>query len=99
MLWKMLNQRLVESILRSGELDDERKSKCLLNLTQKVKKLTPFYTIFNVSRLYTSSQKCSRMAIMIRNIICDHFCEDAYGRDGHGHASESKETLYLKKKC
>ena len=32
----------------SGELDDERKSKCLLNLTQKVKKLIPFYTIFNV---------------------------------------------------
>ena len=48
MLWKMLNQRLVESILRIGELDDERKSKCLLNLTQKVKKLIPFHTIFNV---------------------------------------------------
>ena len=44
----MLNQRLVKSILRSGELDDERKSKCLLNLTQKVKKLIPFHTIFNV---------------------------------------------------
>ena len=48
MLWKILNQRLVKSILRSGELDNERKSKCVLNLTQKVKKLTPFYTIFNV---------------------------------------------------
>jgi hypothetical protein len=34
------------------------------------------------------------MAILIRNLICDHFCEDAYGRDGHGHASKSKETLY-----
>ena len=26
--------------------------------------------------------------------ILEHFGEDAFGRDGHGHASESKETLY-----
>jgi hypothetical protein len=25
-----------------------------------------------------------------------HGLEDAQGRDGHGHASNSKETLYLK---
>ena len=24
-----------------------------------------------------------------------HFCEDAQGRDGHGQASKSKETLYV----
>jgi hypothetical protein len=33
------------------------------------------------------------MAIVIRNLIGDHFCEDAHGRDGHGHASKSKEIL------
>jgi hypothetical protein len=26
---------------------------------------------------------------MIKNLIGDHFCEDAYGRNGHGHASKS----------
>jgi hypothetical protein len=35
---------------------------------------------------------------MVGNLIGDHFCEDAHGRDGHGHASESKETLCLMKK-
>jgi hypothetical protein len=24
-----------------------------------------------------------------KNLIGDHFCEDAHGRDGHGHASKS----------
>ena len=24
----------------------------------------------------------------------EHFCEEAQGRDGHGHASDSKETQY-----
>jgi hypothetical protein len=32
--------------------------------------------------------------IMIRNLIGDHFCEDAYGRDDHVHVSKSYETLY-----
>jgi hypothetical protein len=32
---------------------------------------------------------------MIRNLIGDHFREDAHGRDGHGHASKPKETLYI----
>jgi hypothetical protein len=27
-------------------------------------------------------------------VILQHFGEDAHGRDGHGHASKSKETLY-----
>jgi hypothetical protein len=27
--------------------------------------------------------------------ILEHFGEDAHGRDGHGHASKSKETLYI----
>jgi hypothetical protein len=27
-----------------------------------------------------------------------HFFEDAHGRDGHDHASKSKETLYIKRK-
>ena len=35
------------------------------------------------------------MMIMIKNLIGDHFCEDAQGRDGHGHAIKSKETLQL----
>jgi hypothetical protein len=26
--------------------------------------------------------------------MLEHFDEDAHGRDGHGHASKSKETLY-----
>ena len=32
---------------------------------------------------------------MIRNRNGDDFCEDAFGRDGHGHASKSKEILYI----
>jgi hypothetical protein len=28
-------------------------------------------------------------------VILQHFGEDAHGRDGYGHASESKETLYI----
>jgi hypothetical protein len=35
------------------------------------------------------------MIVMIRNRNGDDFCEDAFGRDGHGHASKSKETLYF----
>jgi hypothetical protein len=35
------------------------------------------------------------MVVMIRNRVGGDFCEDAFGRDGHGHASESKETLYF----
>jgi hypothetical protein len=31
---------------------------------------------------------------MIRNRVGGDFCEDAFGRDSHGHASKSKETLY-----
>jgi hypothetical protein len=31
---------------------------------------------------------------MIRNRIGGDFGEDAFRRDGHGHASKSKETLY-----
>jgi hypothetical protein len=31
---------------------------------------------------------------MIRNRIGGDFCEVAFGRDGHGHALKSKETLY-----
>jgi hypothetical protein len=31
---------------------------------------------------------------MMKNHIGVHFCEDAHGRDGHGHAIKSKETLY-----
>jgi hypothetical protein len=34
---------------------------------------------------------------MIWKLIGYHYCEDAQGRDGHGHASESKETLYYKR--
>jgi hypothetical protein len=33
----------------------------------------------------------------LRNRVSGGFCEDAFGRDGHGHASKSKETLYLLK--
>jgi hypothetical protein len=33
------------------------------------------------------------LVIMIRRLIYGHFTEDAQGRDGHGHASESKERL------
>ena len=29
------------------------------------------------------------------NYRFEHFYEDAQGRDGHGHASESKERLYF----
>ena len=32
---------------------------------------------------------------MIKNLIGDHFCEDAYGCDGHGHISKPYETLKL----
>ena len=39
----------------------------------------------------------SRFVVMIRNRIGGDFCENAFGRDGHGHASKSKETLYNKK--
>jgi hypothetical protein len=38
------------------------------------------------------------MSIMMKNHIDGDFCEDARGRDGHGHASKSKETLYLNEK-
>ena len=34
-----------------------------------------------------------KMVIMIWMLIDCHFCEDAQGRYGHGHASESKERL------
>ena len=30
-------------------------------------------------------------------VIFQNFGEDAHGRDGHGHASKSKETMYEKK--
>ena len=36
------------------------------------------------------------MSLHIIITIFEHFYEDAQGRDGHGHASESKETLYYK---
>ena len=29
------------------------------------------------------------------HFIIEHFYEDAQGSDGHGHASESKERLYI----
>ena len=41
-----------------------------------------------------SSSKFSKMVIMIRNII-DDFIADSNARDGHGHASKSRETLYV----
>jgi hypothetical protein len=31
-------------------------------------------------------------------VILEHFCESAHGRDGHGHASKSKDTLKTVKK-
>jgi len=31
--------------------------------------------------------------IMIIFFIGDHFCQDAYGHNGHGHVSKSLETL------
>jgi hypothetical protein len=34
-----------------------------------------------------------RDSLSLRPIL-EHFGEDAFGRDGHGHASKSKETLY-----
>jgi hypothetical protein len=33
---------------------------------------------------------------MIKNRIGGDFCEDAFGRDGDGHASKLKVTLELK---
>jgi hypothetical protein len=33
----------------------------------------------------------------MKNHIYGHFCAEAFGRVGHGHASKSKETLYIKK--
>ena len=44
-------------------------------------------------RVHVSPQKMLKKVIMIRWHIGGHFCEDAQGRDGHSHASESKETL------
>ena len=35
----------------------------------------------------------TKMVIMISRPIGGHFCEDAQGRDGSDHASQSKETL------
>jgi hypothetical protein len=49
--------------------------------------------INTVFLLKASSPKCSRMVVVIRNRIGGDFCEDAFGRDGHGHASKSKEIL------
>jgi hypothetical protein len=34
------------------------------------------------------------MRFLIITTTLEHFDEDAFGRDGHGHASKSKETLY-----
>jgi hypothetical protein len=45
------------------------------------------------SRPKATSPKFSKMVLMIRNRIGGDFCEDAFGRDGHGHVSKSKETL------
>jgi hypothetical protein len=33
----------------------------------------------------------------VEKLIGDHFCEDAYGRNSHGHDSKSQETLYVSK--
>ena len=38
-------------------------------------------------------KNAQKWQIMIWRLIDCHFCEDAQGRDGHGHVSESKETL------
>jgi hypothetical protein len=35
------------------------------------------------------------MRFLIITTTLDHVGEDAFGRDGHGHASKSKETLYI----
>jgi hypothetical protein len=35
------------------------------------------------------------MRFLIITTILEHFGEDDFGRDGHGHASKSKETLYF----
>jgi hypothetical protein len=37
-------------------------------------------------RVHERPQKCSGTTIMIKSHIWGHFCEDAYGRNGHGHA-------------
>ena len=73
------------------------------NFLNKIRYRSPIFWLYTVSfdfeawpwpsRPKASSQKCSRMVVMIRNRVGGDFCEDAFGRDGHGHAWKSKETL------
>jgi hypothetical protein len=37
------------------------------------------------------------MRFLIISTIFEHFGEDAFGRGGHGHSSESKEKLFKRK--
>jgi hypothetical protein len=61
-----------------------------------------FYTVFLLilkrdrapSRPKASSQKLPPMRFFIITTILEHFDVGAFGCDGHGHASKSKETLY-----
>ena len=36
------------------------------------------------------------MVIMILTLNYDNLCEEAFGRDGHGHVRKTKETHYFK---
>ena len=44
--------------------------------------------------LFLTKYRFKKKRLLIRNLIGDHFYEDANGHDGHGHGhvSESKET-------
>jgi hypothetical protein len=33
------------------------------------------------------------MMIIIKKLVGDHFCEDAYGRNGYGHVFKSKKMI------
>ena len=51
--------------------------------------LSMYIHIYTCRRVNISMCIVSIMIIMIKNLIGDHFCEDSYGRNGHGHVFQA----------
>ena len=65
------------------------------NLNEKSNKKNPFSFFVFFITVFLLIGKCDRdrRVLSVITTIFEHFCEDPQGRDGHGHASESKEIL------
>ena len=69
-------------------------SNCELNFNWLIR-LRVFFQHLNLLQAPKMTSSTWRRLVRQHSTILKHFYEDVQGRDGHGHASESKETLGL----